>query len=262
MKKFVWILLCLGFSVDGLSQGLETKVTDNYIFEGNYFHQNESFVEAEKKYRKAIGSSPKNAVAQHNLGNTLFESDALGEAFNAFKSATLSTQSKAEKHSALHNMGNVFMQQKKYAEAVETYKEALRNNPSDDQTRYNYALAKELLEDQQQNPNQDQDQQNQDQKDQDQQDQNNPQDQGDQEQEESKGDGEGDDEKEKEKSSPDKNKEDQESEAPQPQETPTQLSPQQIENLLEAMNNEEKKVQDKVNAKKVQPTTKKKRKDW
>lgn len=260
MKKFVWLVLGLGFSVQGLAQGLETKATDNYIYQGNNFHQNESFVEAEKEYRKAIGSAPKNAIAQHNLGNTLFESDALGEAFNAFKSATLSTQSKAEKHSALHNMGNVFMEQKEYAKAVETYKEALRNDPSDDQTRYNYALAKELLEDQQQNPDNDQDQENQDQ--QDQQDQNQSQDQGEQEQEESKDDGESDDKKENEESSPDKNKEDQESEAPQPQESPTQLSPQQIQNLLEAMNNEEKKVQDKVNAQKVQPTTKKKRKDW
>lgn len=257
MKKFVWLVLGLGFSVQGLAQGLETKATDNYIYQGNNFHQNESFVEAEKEYRKAIGSAPKNAIAQHNLGNTLFESDALGEAFNAFKSATLSTQSKAEKHSALHNMGNVFMEQKEYAKAVETYKEALRNDPSDDQTRYNYALAKELLEDQQQNPDNDQDQENQDQ-----QDQNQSQDQGEQEQEESKDDGESDDKKENEESSPDKNKEDQESEAPQPQESPTQLSPQQIQNLLEAMNNEEKKVQDKVNAQKVQPTTKKKRKDW
>lgn len=255
MKKFVWLVLGLGFSVQGLAQGLETKATDNYIYQGNNFHQNESFVEAEKEYRKAIGSALKNAIAQHNLGNTLFESDALGEAFNAFKSATLSTQSKAEKHSALHNMGNVFMEQKEYAKAVETYKEALRNNPSDDQTRYNYALAKELLEDQQQNPDNDQDQENQDQ-----QDQNQSQDQGEQEQEEPKGDG--DDKKENEESSTDKNKKDQESEAPQPQESPTQLSPQQIQNLLEAMNNEEKKVQDKVNAQKVQPTTKKKRKDW
>jgi len=260
MKKFVWLVLGLGFLVQGLAQGHETKATDNYIYQGNNFHQNKSFVEAEKEYRKAIGSAPKNAIAQHNLGNTLFESDALGEAFNAFKSATLNTQSKAEKHSALHNMGNVFMEQKEYAKAVETYKEALRNDPSDDQTRYNYALAKELLEDQQQNPDNDQDQENQDQ--QDQEDQNQSQDQGEQEQEEPKGDGESDDKKDKEESSPEKNKEDQESEAPQPQETPTQLSPQQIQNLLEAMNNEEKKVQDKVNAQKVQPTTKKKRKDW
>ena len=51
-----------------------------------------------------------------------------------------------EKHKAYHNLGNTFMNDKKYQEAVESYKEALRNNPKDDETRYNLALAKDLLE--------------------------------------------------------------------------------------------------------------------
>ena len=47
-----------------------------------------------------------------------------------------------------------------------------------------------------------------------------------------------------------------------PKTQPTKLSPQQLKNLLEAMNNEEKKVQDKVNAKKAKPVTPKSKKDW
>ena len=161
-------------------------------------------------------------------------------------------------------MGNVFMDQKDYAKAVETYKEALRNNPDDDQTRYNYALAKELLEDQQQNPDNDQ---NQDQQNQDQQDQNQPQDEGEQEQEEPQGDGEDEQDQQGEQDQEGDQESDQEQDSEQqadsqPQEMPTKLSPQQIQNLLEAMNNEEKKVQDKVNAQKVKPSGKKKRKDW
>ena len=51
----------------------------------------------------------------------------------------------------------VGMKQKDYAKAVEAYKNALRNNPEDEETRYNYALAKELLEkEQEQQQNQDQ----------------------------------------------------------------------------------------------------------
>ena len=57
------------------------------------------------------------------------------------------------------------MKQKNYAKAVETYKNALRNNPQDEETRYNYAVAKELLKkEQQQQDNQDQNQDNKDQK--------------------------------------------------------------------------------------------------
>ena len=155
--------------LDGYSQTKETKVEDNLIFEGNELHNSEVYVQAEKKYREALARAPKNTIAQYNLGNTLFDESYFGEAFNAYKSATMNAKTKAEKHSALHNMGNVFMNQKDYAKAVETYKEALRNNPNDDQTRYNYALAKELLENEQQNQDnkdqQNQDQQNSDNKD-------------------------------------------------------------------------------------------------
>lgn len=42
---------------------------------------------------------------------------------------------------------------------MEAYKESLRNNPKDDETRYNLALAQKLLKDQEQNQqNQDQNQ--------------------------------------------------------------------------------------------------------
>ena len=78
------------------------------------------------------------------------------------------SKDKSEKHMAFHNMGNVFMKKKDYAKAVESYKNALRNNPKDDETRYNYALAKELLEkENQKNENKDdnEDKQNKDDKD-------------------------------------------------------------------------------------------------
>ena len=40
------------------------------------------------------------------------------------------------------------------------------------------------------------------------------------------------------------------------------LSPQQVKNLLESMNNQEKKVQDKINAKKQKGVKIKSEKDW
>ena len=55
MRRFVLTVLVLGLSAYGFAQDMETKATDNYIYEGNNLHQNESFVEAEKEYRKAIG---------------------------------------------------------------------------------------------------------------------------------------------------------------------------------------------------------------
>ena len=269
MKQQLLIIGCMLVALMGFAQTSETKVEDNLIFDGNELHKSETYAQAEKKYRKALARAPKNTIAQHNLGNTLFDESYYGEAFNAYKSATMSAQSKEEKHSALHNMGNVFMNQKDYSKAVETYKEALRNNPKDDQTRYNYALAKELLENENQNQDQNQDQENKDNQDQQNQDQQNQQNQDNKDSDEQSPKDDSKDNKDQDQDGDNKDQQDQSDKEKDPQNQqqdpkaqPTKLSPQQIKNLLEAMNNEEKKVQDKVNAKKAKPVTPKSKKDW
>ncbi|KAA6336418.1 hypothetical protein EZS27_015430 [termite gut metagenome] len=77
-----------------------------------------------------------------------------------------------------HNKGVLFQAMQDYAKAIEAYKMSLRNNPHDDETRYNLALAQKLLkdpppqQDQQNQQNQNQDQQNQQDQEQQQQQQN------------------------------------------------------------------------------------------
>ena len=186
-----------------------------------------------------------------------------------FKQAAAVAETKSDKHSAFHNLGNTYMNEKKYQEAVESYKNALRNNSKDEETRYNYALAKELLEDQEKNGGGDDDKENEEEnnkedKKENQDNENNKKDgeDGDQKDENDKGDEEqdkkeGDDKKDKGK--PDEPKEEQQE---QQKTEPGKLSPQQVKNLLEAMNNEEKKVQDKINAKKQKGKKVKSQKDW
>ena len=169
------------------------------------------------------------------------------------------------------------MKKKEYQKAVEAYKNALRNNPSDDETRYNYALAKELLnnekppEEQEQDDKKDQkdqkdkeqdDEQDKDQKDQkgdqenkDEQDPNKEGDQGN-----NKEDGEPKNEGDQNKKEKDQQNKPPENKKQAPNEG--QLSLQQVQSLLEAMNNQEKKVQDKVNAKKVKGVPVRGKKDW
>ena len=52
-----------------------------------------------------------------------------------------------------HNMGVVMQNHREYAQAIEYYKMALRCNPQDNKTRYNLALCKKLLKNNQQNQN-------------------------------------------------------------------------------------------------------------
>lgn len=252
----------------------------NHIFEGNEQAQAEVFEEAEMAYRRALSKESEKPEALYNLGNTHYQEQDFEEAKQRYFQTQKATENKSSKHHAFHNLGNVLMKQKDYAKAVEAYKNALRNNPQDEETRYNYSLAKELLEkeqDQQQNQDQNdqQDQQDQnDQQDQDNKDQNQEGDkdkdsgQDDEDKEGDEGD-EGDEgeDKEDKKDEGDQNKEKQPKEGEQEKEQPsqprkTELSPEQVKSLLEAMSNQEKKVQDKVNAEKVQGTPVRGEKDW
>ncbi len=277
MKIKVFYFLTLMSLSFGFSQ--KGKIT-NHIYDGNKKAETEAYVEAEKSYRKALSLAPEKAEALYNLGNTHFLDKQYDEASQRFFQTQKFAASKEEKHQAFHNMGNVYMQKKEYQKAVEAYKNALRNNPADEETRYNYALAKEMLENEKPPEEQEQDDKKdqQDQEDQkDQEDQEKEQDQdkeGDQESEDEQGqDKEGDEGEESKDEGEPKNDGDQKKDQKQNQEgdkpqdkkqTPQQgqLSPQQVQSLLEAMNNQEKKVQDKVNTKKVKGIPLRGKKDW
>lgn len=249
-------------------ESLLIQKADNYIFDGNQAFDISNNVEAEKNYRRATATGQKKDIAQYNMGTTLQQDNYIEEALLVYADAIEITKGRPNTHRNFHNIGNALMQLKDYKRAVEAYKNALRNNPNDDETRYNYALAKKMLEDEK-----NKDEENKDDKDnKDNKDQQNDKDkkgdkdkdQRDDNQEDPKdqpGDKE-EDEKNKKENNPKDQDGDKEKEQPQPQGNPTQLSPQQVKNLLEAMSNEEKKVQDKVNAQKAKPAGVKSKKDW
>ena len=276
-ERLTLVFFCFGL-LGVLAQA--TKET-NLIADGNELQQDEAYIKAEAEYRKALSINNINTKAQHNLGNALYRTKDFDQANQRFFETQKNSQSKEEKHLAFHNMGNGFMQQKIYEKAVEAYKNALRNNPTDEETRYNYALAKELLEKQkqeeeQQDKNQDQQEQQNQQDDQDQKEDDsegdkkeNPSDDGeegdnkedkkDKEEKDEKGDK---DKKKDEPKKPEEEKKEGDQKKSPPPRKPGQISPEQVKSLLEAMNQQEKNVQDKINAKKVQGVPVKTKKDW
>ncbi len=250
-------------------QTRELRASSKYLSEAQQSLQKEKFAEAEADYRKAIALNPKSEVAKYNLGTAYYGKEKNAEALLRFKQAATTATTKAEKHRAFHNLGNTLMNEKNYQAAVAAYKDALRNNPNDDQTRYNLALAKDMLEknppppdDQNDQDNQNQDQDNQDQENQDQNNEDeNDGDSGDTNEDESKGD-EDKQEADKDEGEQGEPKEEEGDKPQQQQQVPGQLSPQQVKSLLEAMNNEEKKVQEKINAEKEKGAKVKSDKDW
>ena len=187
------------------------KAERDYIRKGNRFFNDSVFVDAEGNYRKALEANPKSTVSMYNLGNTLSQQQKFKEAMEQYVAAGKIEKDKMKLAHIYHNMGVLFQAGKDYGQAVEAYKMSLRNNPKDDETRYNLALAQKLLKDQQQN------QQNQDQN-QDQNKDNNDQKQDDQQQQQ----------------------------PPKPEKKENEMSKENAEQLLNSVMQDEKETQDKV----------------
>ena len=117
-----------------------------HLSQGALAIENNEFITAEVAYRKAIAIEENKATGSYNLGNAYYKNSKNEEALSRFVNAAKVATTKPQRHQAFHNLGNALMNQKEYSGAVEAYKNALRNNPSDDQSRYNLALAKDLLE--------------------------------------------------------------------------------------------------------------------
>ncbi|WP_445710655.1 tetratricopeptide repeat protein [Flavobacterium sp.] len=253
-----------------MSSVIYSQNKDKNLFKGTESFTGKKYISAETDFRiSQSNNEEKKAVANYNLGNSIYRQNQPGEAKYKFLNAVEVAKTKEEKHKAFHNLGNTLMLEENYSGAVEAYKNALRNNPSDDETRYNYALAKQKLkenppkDDKEKKKDKDKEKQDKDKKEQDKKDQ-------DKKEKEDKG-------KEKDKKDSDKGKEDdkkkegddkkgkqdgdkKEDENGNPK--PSGANKQQIENLLNAVNNAEKKIQDKVNAKKVKVAPSTNEKDW
>lgn len=249
------------------------RAADNLVNKGNELLQEDDYIQAEMAYRKAISEAPKKAVGAYNLSHAYYKKGNIDEALFRGEEAAKNAKTKLEKHRAFHNIGNFLMQNKNCKQAVEAFKNALRNNPEDEETRYNLALAKECAEEQKQDgggednkedkdKEQEQDKKENEKKEDESQDKQDKKDEGDEDKK--KGDQEEDEngKPKDEKNDNGKGDENEEDKSKKPKPKPGQMSPQQIKNILDAMQNQEQKVQAKINAKKQKGAKVKTEKDW
>lgn len=231
MSKNKFIIL-IGFLFISVSAIFAQKAERDYIRKGNRAYKDSVFVDAEVNYRKALDINPRSAISMYNLGNSLLFQQKGQDAMKEYEAASKIEKDKGKLAKIFHNAGVLLHASKEYQKAIEAYKQSLRNNPADDETRYNLALAQKMLQDQQQNQDQNQDQ-----------DQENQQDQQDQQQ--------------------DQNQQDQQNQDQQPPEqNENEMSKENAEQLLNLLMQDEKEVQEKV--KKQQQAVQKGRleKDW
>ena len=211
---------------------------------GNRAYERLDYGRAEERYQQALELSDTCFEAKFNLGDALYKQQRYDEAEKIFTAlAADSTRSDLDRAHSFYNLGNSLFQQKKYQEALSAFKRSLRLNPADLETKYNYAYTKKYIEDNQQggggggDNNQNQNNQNQDQNQQ--------------------GDGQNDQQNDQNQNQNQQGNDDPNEGNQDPNEQgggqnepqPSGLSQNDAERMLDAIQGEEDKTRDKVNAK-------------
>ena len=224
--------MCVGASAQ--------KSYREHLRSGNKLYADSLYDKAEVEYRKAVEIDPNGSEALYNLGNALLRQEKAQEAMDQFTMAAKRTTDKKNLAEVHHNMGVICQASQDYANAVEYYKQALRENPTDHETRYNLAVAmKQLQNEQQQQQNEQQNENKEQEKQEQEQQQNQQQQQEEQQQQEQQ----------------------QQEQEQQAQENEDEMSKENAEQLLESAMQDEKEVQEKVK-KMMQIRGKKLDKDW
>ena len=246
MKKVNLIVLLSCFVSLSAQQTKINKESNNLTLDGNIEYVEDNLIEAEALYRKSISKDSMNLAAKYNLGNSFYSNKLNEEALNQYRLSIKNSNDKSTLHKSYHNLGNLYMQSEDYQNAMDSFKNALLNNPEDDETRYNYVLAKELLKNQDNNKKDDKDNKN------------------DKDKKDNKENKKGEDKEDKKEKDKQKNNRNNNTDNSDKNKKPRQnkISPNQLQNLLKAMDNEEKNVLKKVNKNKMKGKPIKNKKDW
>ncbi len=236
MKRFIILIFITAISVVAFGQNERKHVrSGNKLFleavKDTTNSDSVKYINAETEYRKALNKKPNDLQWNFNLADAIYKQKRFDEAEGKFGDLSEKMTTPEEKARALHNMGNSQLMNSKIDESIESYKKALRQNPTDLDTKYNLAYAqllKKKQEEQQKNQDQNKDQN----KDQDKQDQNKDQNKDQQDQNKDQQD----------KQNQDQNKDQQN----QQQQQQNKISKENAEQLLQVLQNDEKKIQDKV----------------
>ena len=212
IKPFIVLMLFLSSSAF-----LHAQSDNQLIRNGNKEFEQENYHDAEILYRRALEENPNNSKALYNLANALYRQGRFDEAINILDGLSQIEPEKIDKSDVYHNLGNAQLGAQQIKESIDSYKNALKLNPGDNDTRYNLAYAMNLLDEMDQQP---------------------------EDQPES---GEDDQDQESEQEQPEQDDgEDQEPQQDRPQQLPDQISQEDAERILDALNQQEQKIQEEI----------------
>ena len=204
------------------------------VRKGNREFKREKFEKSVDSYQEALKHDPNSFEAKYDLASALYRTERYEKAEKTLQAIVSdSTRTEKERGEVAYNLGNAQFAQQKYKEALSSYRQAMRCNPNDEDAKFNYAFTKLLLQQQQQQQqSQDQNQENKDNQDKEQNEQN------------QEGQNQEGQDKQQPQNQEDKNKEQEGGQRPE-----GSMTPEQQEALLQAIQAEEDKTQDKLKEK-------------
>ena len=248
MIRYISLLFIFVFNISC------AQIERNFARSGNSHYDKGLFLDSEIDYRKALSLNSSFEEVKFNLADALFRQDRYDDAINNLNDLISSTTNMDLKSEAYYNLGNNFLKQQKLEEAVDAYKNCLRINPHDEEARYNLAKTLSILNQQQK---QDKNEQNEEGNQEDKNEQKN-QNSGetDSSEEENKKDS-GNNKVENNNSESDSNQRQDDNSANQENDD---LSIQEMERVLDALEREEQKIQKEI--RKVSSINRNVEKDW
>jgi len=235
MKEIKFLLLLM--LLVGWSGQLAAQSAHNYLRKADKSYKGSDYKTAEEQYRKSLEKNS-SVNGHYNLGNSIYQQKRFDEAVKQYEQAVDGTDNPEVKSNAYHNLGNAHFSNQAFDKSVEAYKNALRHNSNAMDTKQNLARALRMLKQQQQQKQQQQEEQEQQQ---------------DQEQEPNE-------EQNEDQQQQQQQQEQQEAKEKESEPQEKDLSKEEARKLLQIMENEERKVQEKMkNAKGRKP---KSEKDW
>jgi len=231
MRLLIIVFIIIAFGVNNSF----SQSSKDLIRKGNTKYKERRFEDSEIFYRKAIEKDSANTSAKYNLGNALYKQNKFLEARQKYLDVMSKDKSSDDEAKVLYNIGNTFLKEKKYAESIDYYKKALKLNPRDFDAKYNleYARRMLLLEKQNQSKNKENQQKNTEQN------------------------------SSQAKNQPDQQQNQKEQQQSQKSQVPSPaLSKDNIEHILNALRNEEKKTQKEIKAKLLPRKEKRIEKNW
>ena len=115
------------------------------VRQGNRHFERGDFGAAELAYRKGLVKDSLSTAARYNLASSLYRQ----ENFEGAKEIMGSFDGQEVSSDIHYNTGDIALQLKDYASAVEAFRQSLLQNPGDLDAKENYIYAKKMLENQQ-----------------------------------------------------------------------------------------------------------------